>query len=51
MPLSNNQLTVKQPTIGKLVRALRQEMKLSQQKFAAEFGATFPTINRGRMEK
>lgn len=46
MPLSDNQLTVKQPTIGKLIRALRQEMKLSQQKFAAEFGVTFPTVNR-----
>jgi DNA-binding transcriptional regulator YiaG len=46
MPLSDNPLRVKQPTIGKLVRALRQEMKLSQQKFAAEFGVTFPTVNR-----
>ncbi|MEH2237691.1 helix-turn-helix domain-containing protein [Nostoc sp.] len=36
----------KQPNIGKLVRALRQELNLSQEKFAGEFGVTFPTINR-----
>ncbi|WP_331000588.1 helix-turn-helix domain-containing protein [Nostoc sp. NZL] len=36
----------KQPNIGKLVRALRQELNLSQEKFAAEFGVTFATINR-----
>ncbi|MEH2271536.1 MAG: helix-turn-helix transcriptional regulator [Nostoc sp.] len=39
-------LAAKQPNIGKLVRALRQELNLSQEKFAAEFGVTFPTINR-----
>ncbi|MDZ8238684.1 MAG: helix-turn-helix transcriptional regulator [Nostoc sp. ChiQUE01a] len=36
----------KQPNIGKLVRTLRQELNLSQEKFAAEFGVTFATINR-----
>ncbi|MEH2198610.1 helix-turn-helix domain-containing protein [Nostoc sp.] len=36
----------KQPNIGILIRALRQELNLSQEKFAAEFGVTFPTINR-----
>lgn len=46
MPLRDKQLTLEQPTIGRLIRALRQEMKLSQKKFAAEFGVTFPTINR-----
>ncbi|WP_313890107.1 helix-turn-helix domain-containing protein [Nostoc linckia] len=37
----------KQPniSIGKLVRALRQELNLSQEKFAAEFDVTFATIN------
>ncbi|MFS0518639.1 helix-turn-helix domain-containing protein [Nostoc sp. UIC 10607] len=35
----------KQPNIGKLVRALRQELNLSQEKFAAEFHVTFATIN------
>ncbi|MCC5642912.1 helix-turn-helix domain-containing protein [Nostoc sp. CHAB 5824] len=39
-------LVAKQPNIGKLVRALRQEVNLSQEKFAAEFGVTFATINR-----
>ncbi|MFN6541463.1 MAG: helix-turn-helix domain-containing protein [Nostoc sp. EkiNYC01] len=36
----------KQPNIGKLVRALWQELNLSPETFAAEFGVTFPTINR-----
>ena len=43
---SRSLLVVKQPNIGKLVRALRQELNLSQEKFAAEFGVTFATINR-----
>ncbi|MHC0066215.1 helix-turn-helix domain-containing protein [Nostoc sp. UIC 10890] len=46
MPQSRSLLAAKQPNIGKLVRALRQELNLSQEKFAAEFGVTFPTINR-----
>ncbi|WP_309236508.1 helix-turn-helix transcriptional regulator [Microcoleus sp. FACHB-672] len=37
---------VEQPLIGKLVRELRQEMGLTQEKFAAKIGVTFPTINR-----
>ncbi|MEH1940833.1 MAG: helix-turn-helix domain-containing protein [Nostoc sp.] len=36
----------KQPNIGKVVRALRQELNLSQEKIAAKFGVTFATINR-----
>ena len=39
-------LTAKQPEIGKLIRELRQEMGLTQEKFAAKLGVTFPTINR-----
>lgn len=46
MPHSRSLLVSKQPNFGKLVRALRQELNLSQEKFAAEFGVTFPTINR-----
>ncbi|MFW9265359.1 helix-turn-helix domain-containing protein, partial [Nostoc sp. CALU 546] len=46
MSQSRSLLAAKQPNIGKLVRALRQEFNLSQEKFAAEFGVTFPTINR-----
>ncbi|MBN3895685.1 MAG: helix-turn-helix transcriptional regulator [Nostoc sp. NOS(2021)] len=46
MPHSISLLVAKQPNIGKLVRGLRQELNLSQEKFAAEFGVTFPTINR-----
>jgi putative transcriptional regulator len=37
---------LEQPIIGQLIRALRMEMKLSQEKFAAKFGVTFTTINR-----
>jgi transcriptional regulator with XRE-family HTH domain len=36
-----------QPEIGKLVRSLRLEAGLTQEKFASELGVTFPTINRG----
>lgn len=39
-------LLAEQPKIGKLVRELRQEMRLTQEKFAASLGVTFPTINR-----
>jgi DNA-binding transcriptional regulator YiaG len=39
-------LKAKQPAIGNLVHDLRQVMNLSQEKFAAELGVTFPTINR-----
>lgn len=35
-----------QPEIGKLIRELRLEMGLTQEKFAARLGVTFPTINR-----
>jgi transcriptional regulator with XRE-family HTH domain len=35
-----------QPEIGKLIRSLRLETGLTQEKFAAELGVTFPTINR-----
>jgi len=35
-----------QPEIGKLVRSLRLETGLTQEKFASELGVTFPTVNR-----
>ncbi len=35
-----------QPEIGKLIRSLRLETGLTQEKFAAELGVTFPTVNR-----
>lgn len=35
-----------QPAIGNLVRAMRMEMKLTQEKMAHRLGVTFPTINR-----
>lgn len=35
-----------QPEIGKLVRSLRLETGLTQEKFAAQLGVTFPTVNR-----
>ncbi|NJP11920.1 MAG: helix-turn-helix transcriptional regulator [Leptolyngbyaceae cyanobacterium RU_5_1] len=35
-----------QPEIGDLIRALRQELGLTQEKFAAKLGVTFPTVNR-----
>ena len=39
-------LVTTQPEIGKLVRSLRLETGLTQEKFAAQLGVTFPTINR-----
>ncbi|MFM7424839.1 MAG: multiprotein-bridging factor 1 family protein [Elainella sp.] len=39
-------LTLEQPAIGQFVRELRQMLSLTQEKFAAQLGVTFPTINR-----
>jgi transcriptional regulator with XRE-family HTH domain len=39
-------LLMTQPEIGKLVRSLRLETGLTQEKFASELGVTFPTVNR-----
>ena len=39
-------LGIEQPAIGQLIRALRQTLKLTQAKFAAQLGVSFPTINR-----
>ena len=35
-----------QPEIAELIRQLRQELKLTQEQFAAKLGVTFPTVNR-----
>jgi len=35
-----------QKDISRLVRELRERTGLTQEKFAAKFGVTFPTINR-----
>jgi transcriptional regulator with XRE-family HTH domain len=40
------QRVMTQPEIGKLVRSLRLETGLTQEKFAAQLGVSFPTINR-----
>lgn len=37
---------MKQPQIGKLIRELRLETRLTQEQFAAYFGVTYSTINR-----
>ncbi len=39
-------LGVEQLAIGQLIRELRQTLKLTQEKFAAPLGVSFPTINR-----
>jgi putative transcriptional regulator len=39
-------LGIEQPAIGQLTRELRQTLKLTQERFAAQLGVTFPTINR-----
>ena len=35
-----------QPDISLLVRELRERTRLTQEKFAAKLGVTYPTINR-----
>ncbi len=37
---------VEQPAIGQLIQELWQILKLTQEKFAAQLGVSFPTINR-----
>jgi putative transcriptional regulator len=45
-------MTIKRPLvmtqleIGKLIRSLRLETGLTQEKFAPQLGVTFPTVNR-----
>lgn len=46
MPFDQEFLGVEQPVIGQLVRELRQTLRLTQEKLAAQLGVTFPTINR-----
>ncbi|MEA5451880.1 helix-turn-helix transcriptional regulator [Leptolyngbya sp. CCNP1308] len=46
MAFPRNYLGVEQPAIGQLIRELRQTSKLTQEKFAAQLGVSFPTINR-----
>jgi transcriptional regulator with XRE-family HTH domain len=43
---SRKMLVAEQPGIGKLVRGIRTEIGLTQEKFATKLGVTFPTINR-----
>ncbi|WP_245245997.1 XRE family transcriptional regulator [Nostoc sp. ATCC 53789] len=50
MTRSVSQLVAKQPNIGKLIRALRQELNMSKEKFAAKLSVTFLTINPWEME-
>ena len=42
----NTPLVTSQPEIGKLIRELRLETGLTQQKFAAGLGVTYPTVSR-----
>ncbi len=39
-------ITASQPKIGQLIRAVRLELKLTQEQFAHQLGVTFPTISR-----
>ncbi|QLE51636.1 XRE family transcriptional regulator [Nostoc sp. C057] len=50
MTHSVSRLVAKQPNIGKLIRALRQELNMSKEKLAAEFSIKFLTINPWEME-
>ncbi|WOD36997.1 helix-turn-helix transcriptional regulator [Nodosilinea sp. E11] len=46
MAFHQNYLGIEQPAVGQLIRELRQTLKLTQEKFAAQLGVSFPTINR-----
>jgi putative transcriptional regulator len=46
MPFHQAYVGIEQPAIGCLVRELRQTLKLTQEKFAAQLRVTFLTINR-----
>lgn len=39
------------PDIGDLIRDLRLQLGLTQEKFAAQLGVTFPTVNRWENKK
>ena len=39
-------LIIKQPELGQFIRELRLKTCLTQEKFAAHLGVTYPTINR-----
>jgi putative transcriptional regulator len=39
-------LVIDQPFVGKFIRELRQEIKLTQEQFAAELGVTCSSVNR-----
>ncbi|MFM7425083.1 MAG: helix-turn-helix domain-containing protein [Elainella sp.] len=39
-------LIAQQPQIGQFVRDLRQQLNLSQEKFAAHLGVSFQAVNR-----
>ncbi len=39
-------LVTNQPEIGKLIRELRLETGLTQEKFGAALGVTYPTVSR-----
>lgn len=46
MAFHQDYLGIEQPAIGQLIREIRQTLKLTQEKFAAQLGVSFPTINR-----
>ena len=39
-------LVINQPQIGKLIREIRLETRLTQEQFATEFGVTYSSMNR-----
>lgn len=46
MRTKRSPIPTKQPAIGNLIRSLREQLGLTQEKFAAQLGVTFPTVNR-----
>jgi putative transcriptional regulator len=46
MAFHQQYVSVEQPAMSQLIRELRQNLKLTQEKFAVHLGVSFPTINR-----
>ncbi|MBW4428405.1 MAG: helix-turn-helix transcriptional regulator [Nostoc desertorum CM1-VF14] len=46
MAFHQQYVSIEQPAMSQLIRELRQNLKLTQEKFAVHLGVSFPTINR-----
>ncbi|MEJ6485587.1 helix-turn-helix transcriptional regulator [Nostoc punctiforme UO1] len=45
MAFHQQYVSIEQPAVSQLIRELRQNLKLTQEKFAVHLGVSFPMIN------